>query len=525
MFYLILISFFLLFSPSINAQEIKSNNSNLPTDNNSEELLTINQIIIQGNTIFSDLELKNLTQNFINQDLSTIKIQQIIIKVREFYRENGYIKADVYAKEGQDLTTGIIEIFIDEGTLEEIRINGLTSLRESYILNRLPGVNSPLNIKQLEKALILLKQNQLLFTDITSTLSQGNQLNSSILTIKIVENNRFKFELEANNYGAFNSGENQLETAIGINNLVGYGDRFKTEFTLTEGSEQIVFDYYFPLDSNYGEIRFHYDYGESEIITAPLDEFEIRGIYQQGFVEWRISVTEGIREKWFFSVNGGVENSRNFVLGEPFSFVPQVPDSGYTIYNFRIATDYFNSFPTSAISARGEFTLAWDSLSNTDNPMAIFRSQANYLNQIHNKVLFSVNFASQLSTGSLAGSSTFGVLPSEQFPIGGIESVPGYDLYLRRGDNGINLTVNIYSTIFDDRDWGKMQLVPFVAYGKVWNDSFPILDPTNLASTGIEWHWMVRDWYIRLGLAVPLIEVDSDFERPFYFSVGKKIKF
>jgi hemolysin activation/secretion protein len=524
MFPVILISFFLLFPNSIKAQGIKPSKNSLITVNN-QKLLTINKIIFGGNTVFSDSELTQVTQNFLQQNLSTIKIQEIMIKVREFYREKGYLNADVYAQEGQSLTEGIVQIFIDEGILEQIEIKGLTSLDQAYIRERLPFVNSPLNIHQLEKALTLLEQNQLLFSDISSTLTRGTRPNSSILTINVVENNRFNLKIEANNYGAFNSGENQLETSVKINNLVGYGDRLKTEFNLSEGSEQILFDYYLPFAPKYGEIRFHYDYGESEIITPPLAQFEIKGIYQQGFLEWRLPVKEEIREKWFVSLNVGVENSRNFVRGEPFSFVPQVPDSGYTIYNLRLATDYFNSFPTSAIATRGELTLAWDSLANTNDPLTILRFQSNYLHQIQERILFSGKLAAQFSTGSLAGSSTFGVLPSEQFPLGGIETVPGYDLYLRRGDNGVNLSAQIYGTILDEPDWGRMQLVPFVAYGQVWNESFPLLEPTNLASTGIEWHWNVRDWDIRLGVAFGLTEVEPDFERPFYFSVGKNISF
>lgn len=495
------------------------------TNDKSEKLLIIKQITFQGNRVFSEKELNAVISNLVNQNITIIKIQQIITKIREFYREQGYINADAYIVTEQDLSSGIIKIVIDEGILEKIEIKGLSTLNESYIFKRLPKVDSPLNILELEKALILLEQNKLLFKEIKSTLIKGSQSNSSILTIDIIENKRFSLEIEGNNFGAFNSGENQLESDLGINNIIGYGDRVETDFTISEGSGQIIFDYYFPLAPQYGEIRFHYDYGESEIIRQPLDDFDIRGIYQQGFIEWRLSVFEAIREKLFVSFSTGVENSRNFVLGEPFSFIPEVPDSGYTIYNFRVATDYLNSFEKSAISARGELSLNWDSLDNTNNPIAIVRTQANYINQLHERILLSTNFAGQFSTGSLAGGSTFGVLPSEQFPIGGFESVPGYDLYLRRGDNGISLAINIYSTIFNSEEWGTIQFVPFVAYGKVWNESLSPLEPTNLASTGIEWHWDVKNWYIRLGVAIPLIEVDPDFERPFYFSVGKKINF
>ena len=139
--------------------------------------------------------------------------------------------------------------------------------------------------------------------------------------------------------------------------------------------------------------------------------------------------------------------------------------------------------------------------------------------------MLSATVATQLSASSLAGGSPIGVLPSEQFPLGGIETVPGYDLYLRRGDNGFNAIAQVYATLWEDADLGKMQLIPFFAYGKVWNETLEILPPRNLASTGIEWTWNVKNWEIKLGAAFPLVEVDADFERPLYFSIKKKITF
>lgn len=525
MYLIILIIIFLLPLQLAKAEKISETGNNLMAEDNQKKELIINLVILQGNTVFSQSELEEITKPFIHQDLSVTNLQQIVIKVRQFYREKGYVNADVYANSEQNFAQGIVKIKVIEGILEKVEINGLTTLSKNYVLARLPSSNRPLNIKQLEKALLLLKQNQLLFKDITSKLTRGTLPSSSILIINIVENERFALNLEANNYGAFNSGENQLETSLAINNLVGYGDRFKTEFIISDGSEQILVDYSFPLSPQYGEIRFHYDYGSSEIITPPLNKFEIRGIYQQGFVEWRFPVKEEVTEKWFVSLKGGVENSRNFVLDEPFSFIPQVPDSGYTIYNFRLTSDYLKSFTTSAIANRAEITVGWDSLSQRNEPVAIFRFQSNYINQIDERILLSATVATQLSASSLVGGSPIGVLPSEQFPLGGIETVPGYDLYLRRGDNGFNAIAQVYATLWEDADLGKMQLIPFFAYGKVWNETLEILPPRNLASTGIEWTWNVKNWEIKLGAAFPLVEVDADFERPLYFSIKKKISF
>ncbi len=523
-FCLILIFFILL--DKVKAETIPDFSSQSVTQKAEPETRLIKEVIIEGNTVFSQVELKEVIQEFIDQSFSVDNIQQIIFRLREFYHQNGYITSDVYAQANQDFSSGIVQISIVEGILERVEIKGLKTLNPNYVLNRLPSANSVLNIFQIEKDLLLLQQNQLLFKQITSNLNRGILPQNSILVVNIVENYRFDFSVEINNYGAYNSGRNQLESSFAVNNVTGNGDRFKTKFILSSGSKQILADYTIPVNSDNAELRFHYDYGDSEIITQPLARFNIDGVYQQGFIEWRQPLKQTVREKWLISLQAGIENSRSFLDGKEFSFVPQVPDSGYTIYNFRLSTDYFRSFSGSAIASRAEITVGWDSLSNTNDPFTIFRLQSNYLNQLDELVLFSTTVSAQFSTSTLAGGAEFGTLPSEQFPIGGINSVPGYDLYLRRGDNGINAIVQLYTTIYKDADWGKMQLVPFFAYGKVWNESFSIPPPQNLASTGIEWIWNVNDWSLRLGVALPLVrDVNPDFRQEFYFSVGKRIAF
>jgi hemolysin activation/secretion protein len=171
-------------------------------------------------------------------------------------------------------------------------------------------------------------------------------------------------------------------------------------------------------------------------------------------------------------------------------------------------------------------TLGFDSLDTTSDPYVILRGQAQYLKKINEAWLFSLTFSGQI-TGSSLGGAEFGILPSEQFPIGGINTIPGYDLNLRRGDNGVNVRSELFYTFLNQSDWGKMQLVPFLAVGKVWNEGGIIFEPQNLASMGLSWNWQWHDWQTNLGVAIPLVveNVPSEFRQEFYFSVQKKFSF
>ena len=79
--------------------------------------------------------------------------------------------------------------------------------------------------------------------------------------------------------------------------------------------------------------------------------------------------------------------------------------------------------------------------------------------------------------------------------------------------------------MLDAPEVGKMELVPFVAVGRVWNETITLLPPQTLTSLGLNWQWQWHSWEASLGAAVPLVDVPSEFEREFYFSIRKRFDF
>ena len=486
--------------------------------------LRISVIVIKGNTVFTDEELGALAAEFVGKPINLENMQLLAQVIAEYYLKHGYTTSDAYPSPQQNFREGEVQIFIVEGILETVEIKGLKSVKENYVRERL-NIGKVLNTAQLLEKLQILQLNPL-FAQIKAELKPGNQPQSSVLNLEIVENPNLNLSLGVDNYGAYNSGEIEADMSFTINSLTGNGDRFSTQFFLSEGSQQIIADYQLPLNSNNGILRLHYEGGESRIIKKPLKRFDIEGNYQKAFVQWRQPVVKTVTDELAWVVEAGWQQSQSFLDDEPFSFFTEIPDSGYHSYTLRIAGEYFKSLPDQALAARGELTLGFDSLDTTSDPYVILRGQTQYLKKINEAWLFSVTLSGQI-TGSSLGGAEFGILPSEQFPIGGINTVPGYDLNLRRGDNGVNIRGELFYTFLNQPDWGKMQLVPFLAVGKVWNESGIIFEPQNLASMGLSWNWQWHDWQTNLGVAIPLVveNVPSEFRQEFYFSVQKKFSF
>ena len=279
----------------------------------------IEEIIIEGNTVFAEIELQPEIASFLGQPITLENIQKIAKVIAEYYRDHGYTTSDAYPFPSLNFREGKVRIVIVEGILEAIEIKGLQSIRKSYVRERLTAVGKVLNTVQLVEQLQILQVNPL-FASVKAELKPGSQPQSSFLSLKIVENPNFNLSFAIDNYGAYNSGEIEGKTQFTINSLTGNGDRFSTQFFLTEGSKQIIVDYQFPLNSQNGILRFHYEGGESKIIREPLKRFDIEGNYQKAFVQWRQPVVKTVSDELAVVVEAGWQQSRSFLDDESFPF-------------------------------------------------------------------------------------------------------------------------------------------------------------------------------------------------------------
>jgi hemolysin activation/secretion protein len=71
---------------------------------------------------------------------------------------------------------------------------------------------------------------------------------------------------------------------------------------------------------------------------------------------------------------------------------------------------------------------------------------------------------------------------------------------------------------------GVLQVIPFVDFGLVWNNSGQNPDSNTLAAVGLGWRWSQGDRFTaRLDCGIPLVSVDSPDrtwqENGLYFSV------
>jgi hemolysin activation/secretion protein len=124
------------------------------------------------------------------------------------------------------------------------------------------------------------------------------------------------------------------------------------------------------------------------------------------------------------------------------------------------------------------------------------------------------------------------LLPSEQFVIGGAQSVRGYRQNARSGDSGVRFSVEDRITLVRNSQEEAVFLVaPFFDMGYVWNNSnqFTFQESQRfIAGLGLGFIWQpISGMTVRLDYAPPLIYLDNRGnniqDNGFYFSVNYQL--
>ena len=154
----------------------------------SEKTIFLKNISFTGNKTFSEEKLSTFFDNLIGKDVTFSELSNAALKAQSLYRKKGYITSRVIIPK-QDFLSGDIKIAVIESYLEDIVVTGGTIGTRDYIRYMTSSVlkdnlkNKIFKFDDLERQLLLIKKNGL--GRLTSTLSKGSKLGTSLLTINI----------------------------------------------------------------------------------------------------------------------------------------------------------------------------------------------------------------------------------------------------------------------------------------------------------------------------------------------------
>jgi hemolysin activation/secretion protein len=468
----------------------------------------VKNIEILGSTVLQP-EIAALIKPFENNRVTFEELICLRSQITALYIDNGYINSGAFLPNNQDLNRGLIKIQIVEGKLEKIEINGLNRLQEGYVRSRLErGADRPLNQQSLEEALQLLQLDPLL-EQVNAELTAGSTPGQSILIVNLTEAPAFHGSIAIDNYRAPSTGSIQGSLLVSHDNLLGFGDRFSTEYSLTDDEGLSILDlrYSIPVNALNGTVDLRFENSDSNIVEEEFDEFDISSETQTISMGFRQPIIRTPDNELALGVALDLRRSQSFLLDEPFSFSVGAENGESNVTAIRFSQEWVDRSPTSVVAARSQFSFGIDAFgatindSGTDGSFFSWQGQFQWVQQLSPRVLLLTRFDAQLTPDSL--------LSPERFSLGGVDTVRGYVQNQLVADNGFLGSMELRIPLTSDPS--LLQLTPFLEVGTGWNESSPNPDPSTLVSVGLGLRLLLdNSLSLRLDYGVPLIAVDNE---------------
>lgn len=484
-------------------------------NNQANPNITIQTLSVKGTTVFQSEALSPIIEPLQGKTVPLSELKKAVDQITQLYLEKGYITSRAILAE-ETLNTGNVVIEILEGSLESIEIKGTNHLDESYIRSRVElGTGTPLNTGKLEDQLRLLKTDPMI-ANIDATLKAGTGLGKSILTVTIEENPPFSGEIGLNNYSPPSVGSERLSLTLNYANLVGQGDIFSFGYdrTLQGGIDTLDFSYRLPINPKNGTLQLRSVFNWNSVIQENLSFLDINGNSQLYELSYRQPLIRTPREELALSIALAHQNGQTFTFAGPTRFGLGPNDQGVSRTTvLKLGQDYTLRDSKGAWAFRSLFSLGTGLFDPTTNPSPIPDGYfMTWLGQIQRVQVLSPDQL-LIIQGDLQYSPD-PLLPSQQFVIGGGQSVRGYRQNARAGDNGFRFSLEDRITLLrEENGRSLLQIAPFFDMGKVWNvDRNPntLQKQRFLISLGLGLLWQpISDISVRMDYGFSLIDLQD----------------
>lgn len=491
--------------------------------------LRIKKIEVKGNTIFQT-EINTLVSEYENRSLSGEELEEIANKITQIYLNEGYITTRAVLEEIRG-DVAIIQVY--EGEIEAIEIEGGGRL-ENYVRERVSlGTTSPFNSGKLEDQLKLLKADPLI-QKIQATLKPGSRERSSILEVKVTPAPPLFGNIGVNNNSPPSVGDVGMNLGLGYRNPLGLGDTFSISYQPRiedwTGTYSVDINYSVPINPMDGRINARVSIQENKIVEGPFRPLDIRGETQYYEINWRQPVIRTPQEELALSVGLSYRHGQTFTFFGPTPFGIGPDKNGISETSvLTFGQDYVLREKTGAWGLRSQIRVGTGIFGATkavipDAPDGFFVAWLGQVQRV--QVLSPDNILIIQGDIQIAFDP---LLTSEQFVIGGGDSVRGYRQNIRAGDNGFRFLIEDRITLARDENLEpSFQLAPFFNMGSVWNvrgNPNTLPDQRFIAALGLGMIWQPsRNLNLRLDIAPPLINLrdrgNNIQDDGFHFSVN-----
>ena len=492
----------------------------------SEETFVVSGIQLAGSTVFTAADFADLFAQYIGRPITFDDLLGLRSAVTQRYVEAGFVTSGAFIPP-QTLTDGVVTVQVVEGAIAEIQISGTRRLNPRYIRSRLGlAAQPPISTDTLLAGLQRLQIDPLIDT-VSADLQAGIKPGTSVLQVEVTEADSFAVTAGLDNRRSPSIGSLRRYLDIAEGNLFGVGDRAYLGFSNTDGSNSLNLSYAVPVSPYNTRLTLAADLSESRVIDPAFKVLDISANAHRYEIGVTHPLIETPRQELFLGLALDYKETQTQLgldnIG-PFPLSPGADSNGETrVSALRFSQGWTQRSQRQVLAARSQFNLGLNWLNATDNPDDIpdsqfffWRGQGQWVRLLKPDTLFLLRGDVQLATDKL--------LSSEQFGLGGQQSVRGYrqDALLR--DNGALISAEARLPILRWGDNSLLQIIPFFEVGAAWNHADTLPGNQFLVGTGLGLLWQQGEKFTaQIDWGIPLVDLGSTSnslqDNGLYFSV------
>lgn len=480
-------------------------------DVNSPSFL-LKSVAFSGNRVFSDAQLNEVVNAYLNKRITISDLESMRVAITQHYISQGYINSGAVLP-SQDVSNGQVQFDIVEGSLNQIDLSGMDNLDPNYIKLRLmPEPDTAFNLQEFQERYQLLLNNPL-FETFKGQFKPGIRPGESSLALHVIPATPFGLSIQADNYGVASSGEEQLSLHGYYLNPLGVGDNIALTLRKREGAVSGNLMYQVPL--NYADtiLTVQYSFNDSDVIDEQIEVLDIESEFRSTDISLSHPIINNLTQSLTLTGSLSVRENQGRLLQLPFSFAAGENNGLSRVSVLRLSAQGSIRTSKDVWSAHLRYSHGIKAFNATDNnnqlpdsDFSALLAQVQYARLLSGGMQFSWRADAQISND--------GLLPLEQFAIGGANTIRGYRENELVRDEGFSTSVQLTAPLFDELDFsgrfGSLDGFVFSDYGEgsFRTDIQDTADELWSVGVGVVWE-LTPDWQVEAVFAHAINEPQS----------------
>ena len=453
--------------------------------------------VISGIQLLQQDDFRDKLRPYLGKPATMATLNKISRDVIEYYRREGFPVVNVVVPR-QTVRDGVIQFVVTEAKVGKVIVEGAKWFNPDKFKNEVSlREGDKVDGDQLQEDVRWLNQNPFRSTDLA--FQPGESPGTTDVILEVNDRMPLRFFFTYDNYGIDLTGKNRLSTGFNFGNLFNLDQQLNFQYTTTTEN---IFNY---LNA----------YSGSWIIPFPWRNYlTIYGAYSGSQVDiapnntlkgssWQVSARYNAPLPMIFEYTHEVYGGFDFKQASNSLLIYNTPiqgGGGFGLYNvFQLTAGYSGNIPdpigSTSFEVAGFYSPGGLGTLNDQQTYSQIRTNADpdygygKLNLKRGFVL-PMNFS---LTGAFNGQvTTSNLMPTEQYGLGGYNTVRGYDERVANGDNAWVVNVEFrtppgsIAKIFDNQEIeDRLQFLGFWDYGFVgFNNPQPGQNSTYLMGVG-----------------------------------------